>query len=229
MSIMQEQKMIDESLLLRYFEKEVSEEEKKKVEEWIHSSETNSRMAKQVARIFVATRLLHGSKEASPQQALQDFWSQVERKKHRHIWRYIGKVAAILALPVLILTTIYWFSDNSEGNDAIVWMEARGNESEVCTVLLPDSSTVYLNSQATLKYPTHFTKERRVYLDGEAYFVVRKQMVNVSLFILFQRLKSKCWEQNLMSRLTGKEQVRHWLAGRLSLLAERLIKKKELC
>ena len=33
MSIMQEQKMIDESLLLRYFEKEVSEEEKKKVEE----------------------------------------------------------------------------------------------------------------------------------------------------------------------------------------------------
>ena len=63
MSIMQEQKMIDESLLLRYFEKEVSEEEKKKVEEWIHSSEANSRMAKQVAQIFVATRLLHGSKE----------------------------------------------------------------------------------------------------------------------------------------------------------------------
>ena len=58
---------------------------------------------------------------------------------------------------------------------AIVWMEARGNDSEVCTVLLPDSSTVYLNSQAKLKYPTHFAKERRVYLDGEAYFVVRKQ------------------------------------------------------
>ena len=175
MSIMQEQKMIDESLLLRYFEKEVNEEEKKKVEEWIHSSEANSRMAKQVARIFVATRLLHGSKEASPQQALQNFWRQVERRKHKRIWRYIGKVAAILALPVLVLTTIYWFSDNSDGNDAIVWMEARGNDSAVCTVLLPDSSTVYLNSQAKLKYPTHFAKERRVYLDGEAYFVVRKQ------------------------------------------------------
>ena len=39
MSIMQEQKMIDESLLLRYFEKEVSEEEKQKVEEWIRSSD----------------------------------------------------------------------------------------------------------------------------------------------------------------------------------------------
>ena len=175
MSIMQEQKMIDESLLLRYFEKEVSEEEKQKVEEWIRSSEANSRMAKQVAQIFVATRLLHNSKEASPQQALQNFWRQVERRKHKRIWRYIGKVAAILALPVLILTTIYWFSDNSDGNDAIVWMEARGNDSEVCTVLLPDSSTVYLNSQAKLKYPTHFAKERRVYLDGEAYFVVRKQ------------------------------------------------------
>ena len=175
MSIMQEQKMIDESLLLRYFEKEVSEEEKQKVEEWIRSSEANSRMAKQVAQIFVATRLLHNSKEASPQQALQNFWSRVERRKHKHIWRYIGTAAAILALPVLILTTIYWFPGNSGGDTAIVWMEARGNDSEVCTVLLPDSSTVYLNSQAKLKYPTHFAKERRVYLDGEAYFVVRKQ------------------------------------------------------
>lgn len=109
MSIMQEQKMIDESLLLRYFEKEVSEEEKQKVEEWIRSSEANSRMAKQVAQIFVATRLLHNSKEASPQQALQNFWRQVERRKHKRIWRYIGKVAAILALPVLILTTIIGF------------------------------------------------------------------------------------------------------------------------
>ena len=62
MSIMQEQKMIDESLLLRYFEKEVSEEEKQKVEEWIRSSEANSRMAKQVAQIFVATRLLQDRK-----------------------------------------------------------------------------------------------------------------------------------------------------------------------
>ena len=63
---MQEQKMIDESLLLRYFEQEVSEEEKKKVEEWIHSSEANSRMAKQVARIFVATRLLLARKRHPP-------------------------------------------------------------------------------------------------------------------------------------------------------------------
>ncbi|MCS2873058.1 FecR domain-containing protein [Bacteroides thetaiotaomicron] len=54
-------------------------------------------------------------------------------------------------------------------------MEASGNENEISIVLLPDSSTVYLNSQTTLKYPTHFTKERRVYLNGEAYFVVRKQ------------------------------------------------------
>ena len=52
---MQEQNMIDESLLLRYFEKEVNEEEKKTVEEWIQSSESNSRTAKQVARIDVAT------------------------------------------------------------------------------------------------------------------------------------------------------------------------------
>lgn len=90
MSIMQEQKMIDESLLLRYFEQEVSEEEKKKVEEWIHSSEANSRMAKQVARIFVATRLLHGSKEASPPAGVTEFLETsgtAETQTHLAIYR----------------------------------------------------------------------------------------------------------------------------------------------
>ena len=167
--------MIDESLLLRYFEKEVNEEEKKTVEEWIQSSESNSRTAKQVARIVVATHLLYASEEASPRQALQQFWSRTERRRHKRIRRYIATAAAMLAFPVLVFTAIYYFWGDGGRDTATAWMEVHGSETAISTVLLPDSSTVYLNARATLKYPTRFEKERKVHLDGEAYFVVRKQ------------------------------------------------------
>jgi transmembrane sensor len=42
-------------------------------------------------------------------------------------------------------------------------------------LLLPDGTKVYLNAATTLKYPTLFSgKERRVQIDGEAYFEVAK-------------------------------------------------------
>lgn len=43
------------------------------------------------------------------------------------------------------------------------------------TVVLPDGSKVWLNSESSLKFPTNFTgNERRVMLSGEAYFEVAK-------------------------------------------------------
>lgn len=41
-------------------------------------------------------------------------------------------------------------------------------------VVLPDSSKVWLNSESELRYPVRFDSERRVELEGEAYFEVRK-------------------------------------------------------
>ena len=53
-------------------------------------------------------------------------------------------------------------------------------------------------------------------------------MVNVSLFILFPEAEVEVWEQEFNVKTNRQEQVRHRLRGGC-LLAERLIKKKELC
>ncbi|SDL96783.1 ferric-dicitrate binding protein FerR, regulates iron transport through sigma-19 [Catalinimonas alkaloidigena] len=50
---------------------------------------------------------------------------------------------------------------------------ATGNgEQEV--IMLPDGSEVVLNANSTLRYPAHWHGQRDVYLEGEAFFSVRK-------------------------------------------------------
>lgn len=48
-------------------------------------------------------------------------------------------------------------------------------------VILPDGSKVWLNASTSLKYPTQFGKnERRVELDGEAYFEIKENRIKDS-------------------------------------------------
>lgn len=50
-------------------------------------------------------------------------------------------------------------------------------------ITLPDNSKVWLNENSILKYPEHFTKEKReLHLTGEAYFEVTKTSINRLLY-----------------------------------------------
>lgn len=49
-------------------------------------------------------------------------------------------------------------------------------------IILPDSSSVWLNSASSLRYPTRFVgNERRVVLKGEAYFEIRRQAEDIQI------------------------------------------------
>ena len=43
---------------------------------------------------------------------------------------------------------------------------------------LPDGSRIYMNAESTLRFPSRFGKERRVYLSGEAYFEVERDTLH---------------------------------------------------
>lgn len=165
---------IDESLLWRYFDKKVNEEEKCAVEDWVNSSEENKEMAHKVARIYFATGLLRTSKEVENRNELNKFWNKSERRKVLRMWRNVGRIAAVLLLPVVIFS-IYLFTGRESAGMSEQMVEVRTQVGITNSVVLPDSSIVYLNSASVLKYPVHFTGNRNVYLQGEAYFVVRKQ------------------------------------------------------
>lgn len=96
--------------------------------------------------------------------------------------RFVGatikamKVAAAIAIPVLLASTIYLLTErNAYQHQQAELLNVSVAKGEKATVNLPDGSTVTLNSESKLYYPSNFnTKERWIKLEGEAYFHVQK-------------------------------------------------------
>lgn len=173
---------VDEALLWRYFEKAVSRDEKAAVETWINSSEENKRLAGKIARIYFSGSLLHAAKESDAREQLDKLWKKWEHKRMRFVWKRIMRAVAMLFLPLLLLSVFYIVSGRRTTNVPEQMVEVRTQVGITNSIVLPDSSIVYLNSESCLKYPAHFTRNRNVYLKGEAYFIVKKQ--NKSRFMV---------------------------------------------
>lgn len=81
------------------------------------------------------------------------------------------KVAAVL---LMFLSFGYWMLKYQKEPLAPVMAAQRKEVRQ--TILLPDGSSVILNSESKLNYPASFTgKTREVYLTGEAWFDIKRQ------------------------------------------------------
>ena len=164
---------IDEALLLRYFEGEVTLSEKEEIEKWIISSEANKKLAKQIYYLSFATKTMDTLKRTDARAALKEVRGRIRRERQLQWGRWAQRAAAILAIP-LLLSTLYY---NADRQDEMSFIEVRTNPGMITTIVLPDSSRVWLNSESYLKYPVRFAKnERNVILQGEGYFSVRKNV-----------------------------------------------------
>ena len=166
---------IDEALLLRYFEGEVTLSEKDEIEKWIISSEANKKLAKQIYYLSFATKTMDTLKRTDARAALKEVRGRIRRERQLQWRRWAQRAAAILAIP-LLLSTLYLYY-NADRQDEMSFIEVRTNPGMITTIVLPDSSRVWLNSESYLKYPVRFAKnERNVILQGEGYFSVRKNV-----------------------------------------------------
>lgn len=85
------------------------------------------------------------------------------------VWKYFS-VAASLALLIvsMILVSVY------TKNEPLSYLEVSAVSGTKVKVVLPDSSTVWLNSNAMIRYPQQFSENiRSVEFTGEALFQVR--------------------------------------------------------
>lgn len=101
----------------------------------------------------------------------QNLMHEIKQRNKRNFYSIAKWACAIL----LLLFNISYFSYDYYQSMHPVFREIATCKGEHMVVLLPDGSRVWLNADSKLKYPEQFTAyERRVVLEGEAYFEVKK-------------------------------------------------------
>jgi ferric-dicitrate binding protein FerR (iron transport regulator) len=109
-------------------------------------------------------------KEASWQEFQAKAFSPKKRKFKP--WRYAA--AAAILLFMFVGAGIY-FTKDSLGNSILVASNVVENlTSKVKTVMLPDGSFVELNPNSKIIYANYFAVNRKIEIEGEAYFKVIK-------------------------------------------------------
>lgn len=129
-------------------------------------------------------------------QAMSDVWEQYETKatspvafeqiarrlsikspsSMKHSLLFIAKVAAVIAIPLLIGIQIHLYITNDKLNKFIdQQLTIQVESGEKAAITLPDGTKVYLNAATSLSYPNDFgLYQRDIYLTGEAYLEVAK-------------------------------------------------------
>ncbi len=160
-------------LAKRYILGKCSVREIEELNEWVSQSEDNARWLFKMADAYHTERMMGKIDDACIQQAEVDIIRRIikeesveKRRRTIRLFRYAA--AAILLLLVSTVGVLLWQNQTS-------MIEVVSQADEVKHVILPDSSEVWLNGGSTLRYPQTFAKNnRRLELQGEAYFEVRK-------------------------------------------------------
>lgn len=160
-----------ESLLVRYYNGELSAEEINEVETWMKASAANMKTAEQIYYICFASDALEAKTGIDTEKAFRKVHGRIISGKLRNIFRHVERVAAVMLLPFIGLTAWLLFDMARDFTSSV---EIRSTAGMVSCVTLPDNSKVWLNSDSYLRYPSRFGKERRVTLYGEGYFEVSK-------------------------------------------------------
>lgn len=165
----------------KYFNEELSSTERV---QFLHEVDSNETLKKQ----FVEYQNLYALLNLSPQienrkigkQKYDRFVHQKQNRILRKLWlSRIGYAAAILILVVSSSLLTLWYAQDDEvvfvANEMNTLYTPAGQRA--CLVL-QDGTEVWLNAKSKLVYPAQFTEEeRRVKVEGEAFFNVAKDSV----------------------------------------------------
>ncbi|WP_170154513.1 FecR family protein [Mangrovibacterium diazotrophicum] len=162
-------------LLPDYFAGVLSEEERVAVEKWKNASDENLQIFQESEKVYYSLDLLEEMKHYDSSLALHKLNERVRREYPvQRLLYYWQRAAAILILPLLI-ASVYFFIDRKPQQGTELWLAYHTPPGVKSEVYLPDGTSVFLNSDTKLEYPSSFSgKERRVTLNGEAFFKVAK-------------------------------------------------------
>jgi len=162
-------------LLIRLFSGDADSDEKKRIADWLNQSAENKKLYSDLREIWLSSGIDSNADNYDLDSAILKFRNQISKgklnqRKQIDFNRFL-KYAAILAL-ALLLPFSYYMGTRNNSDDSITTIScAYGDKS---SIVLPDSSHVWLNSGSKLTFSSNFKSGRKVSLEGEAFFSVSK-------------------------------------------------------
>ncbi|MCD8080139.1 MAG: FecR domain-containing protein, partial [Bacteroides sp.] len=196
--------MKDISSFIKYFARQTSPQEEEELMQWVDASPENRETFLKYWHMFDAIHLLHESTVVL---------SVAGRRTRMRTW--LGHAAAMA-----VIFAIGYFTSFYTGRDTEpVWQEITVPSGQRIHLALADGSTVWLNSNTTLRYDPSFSgKTRRMMVDGEAYFEVstnKKKPFVVETFLGTIEVLGTCF--NVEAYSTSRRFVTSLMEGSVQL------------
>ncbi|NWJ50367.1 MAG: FecR family protein [Bacteroidetes bacterium] len=163
-----------EELIVKYLNDDFSKEEELLLLEWLKESEENKIVFLTFKKIYNLRKIKDYSEPDHLENALYKFNERTEfvlkNQRRDFIIRY-SKYAAIFIL-LITIPFVFWLA-NKESPIELTTVKV-GMSDPIKTITLPDGTKVWINNGSTFSYPVAFSRnERKVIIDGEAYFDVK--------------------------------------------------------
>lgn len=156
--------IMDKDLLVRFFEGCTSLEEEMRIREWMEASSENREAFFKERKMFDAITLF-------AEEDAKTFTSKPAVFKG-NLFRKLVEMAAVIAITIGVTVFYQQFSNKQQLLAIQKIMVPAGQR---INLELSDGTVVWLNSRTKIEYPASFVgDDRKVKLDGEAYFEVAK-------------------------------------------------------
>jgi transmembrane sensor len=171
-------KEVPYSLLAKFFSGNCNEEEKLQVTQWQKASAENEELFREHAELWKYSKTEGKGFNPKVEQALHKVNQKlgVERSstnsKVIRMVHYTKHIAAVILIAACVWVAWQVMHKKPVNYTSVEIVSLQGEKKEVT---LPDGSHVWLNSSSKLRYAEKFEgNERKVTLEGEAYFEVAK-------------------------------------------------------
>jgi len=174
----------------RYLERKTTESESIRIREWLKNPENDIELRQILGEIWANSEIHLKGKSPDFNRILDQVHHQINNQQINQIkpralsarfYQTFSKVAAILVIPLLLLSVYFYFSPTNTPNKIAsnTFREIYTKPGTRTQIDLPDGTRVWLNDGTTFRYPERFTGSRReVFVDGEAYFEVKSNPEN---------------------------------------------------
>lgn len=179
----------------------ISETEELELDFWRSKSEFNDLLYEEIMNDARFKALIINGKWENSNRQWQYILSKIEKPVNRSYTiskskiRYLSAAAAAVIILLSVALTYFYSGFNKFKNEqlSVGYTSVYSPRGQRTSVILPDSTKVWLNSESSLRYPTDYNRQKReVITEGEAFFEVTKNP-DKPFYVLANEIKIKVY------------------------------------